>query len=170
MRRAQSCSGVLLAGSCLRMTPSDSMGRPSSFSVAGRGFSWVPSDAVPGHGCPRDLGSPSCPQCPWLQIMPCFGDKRDLWLAPRGGACGLTGPLSGWRVSRTRGGHSVTSRWTGQARQAQIWESHVTSLPSAPVSISFGCKPWSFSGHSLPMISFIPNSLPNQKEYLETQP
>lgn len=65
-----------------------------------------------------------------------------------------------------RGGRSVTSRWTGQAREAQIWESHVTSLPSVPVSISFGCKSWSSSGHPLPMISFIPNDLPNQKEYL----
>lgn len=49
-----------------------------------------------------------------------------------------------------RGGRSVTSRWTGQAREAQIWESHVTSLPSIPVSVSFSASPGALQGTLCP--------------------
>lgn len=63
-----------------------------------------------------------------------------------------------------RGGRSVTSRWTGQAREAQIWESP-SRPPSVPVA-SLSASPGALQGTLLPMISFIPNNLPNQKEYL----
>lgn len=48
-----------------------------------------------------------------------FGDKRDLWLVPRGGACGLTGPRAAWRVS-CAGWAQCDVQVTRQARGAQI--------------------------------------------------